>query len=219
MDEALSQLMPIHRIGSDGFPWWVGQVELTTDDDKNNKGGVRYKVRIVGDHPGSKEVLPTASLPWATVMMPVTAPFMPGNIGGSCSQLIEGCWVVGFYIDNDKQKPIIMGSIGQTPSATRIVHTPGPDRPAFITGANAKFLPDPSKDGVEEITEVGDTENPSTSEKGARTGSGLPTGRKRPAEDDGEPEVEDVPVPPGPEERVSREEWCQSVAEKCKDQD
>ena len=59
MDEALSRLMPTHRIGDDGFPWWVGQVELTTDDDKNNKGGLRYKVRIVGDHPGSKDVLPT----------------------------------------------------------------------------------------------------------------------------------------------------------------
>ena len=219
MDEALSRLMPTHRIGDDGFPWWVGQVELTTDDDKNNKGGLRYKVRIVGDHPGSKDVLPTSALPWANVMMPVTAPFMPGNVGGSSSQLIEGCWVVGFYIDGDKQKPIIMGSIGQTPGATRIVNTPGPDRPAFITGTNAEYLPDPYKDGVEEITEAGDSETPSTSEKGARTGAGLPTGRKRPAEDDGEPEVEDVPVPPGPQERLKREEWCQSVAEKCKDQD
>ena len=219
MDEALSRLMPTHRIGDDGFPWWVGQVELTTDDDKNNKGGLRYKVRIVGDHPGSKDVLPTSALPWANVMMPVTAPFMPGNVGGSCSQLIEGCWVVGFYIDGDKQKPIIMGSIGQTPGATRIVNTPGPNRPAFVTGTNAEYLPDPYKDGVEEITEAGDSETSSTSEKGARTGAGLPTGRKRPAEDDGEPEVEDVPVPPGPGERVKREEWCQSVAEKCKDQD
>ena len=51
-------------------------------------------------------------------MMPVNVPFMPGNVGGAHPQLIKGCWVIGFYLDNDKQKPIIMGSIGQTPGAT-----------------------------------------------------------------------------------------------------
>ena len=47
-------------------------------------------------------------------MMPVNVPFMPGNIGGH-PQLVKGCWVIGFYLDNEKQKPIIMGSIGPTP--------------------------------------------------------------------------------------------------------
>ena len=51
MDDALSRLMPTQRIGQDGFHWWVGQVEGTASDEKNNKGGYRYKVRIVGDHP------------------------------------------------------------------------------------------------------------------------------------------------------------------------
>ena len=181
MDEALSRLMPIHRIGNDGFPWWIGQVEGTVDDDKNNKGGYRYKVRIVGDHPGSKDLLPTAALPWATVMMPVNVPFMPGNIAGACSQLIEGCYVVGFYIDEDKQKPIILGSIGQTPGATKIVYTPGPDREVFIPGANANYSPDVFKDGVEEVTTVTDG-NSGLAEDGARTVSythlTLPTNRE-----------------------------------------
>ena len=86
MDDSLSRLVPIHQIGSDGYAWWIGQVEGTVDDDKNNKGGYRYKVRIVGDHPGNKDILPTAALPWAAVVMPVTTPFMPGNVGGACSQ-------------------------------------------------------------------------------------------------------------------------------------
>ena len=211
MDEALSQLMPVHRIGDDGFPWWIGQVEGTVDDDKNNKGGYRYKVRIVGDHPGSKDLLPTAALPWATVMMPVNVPFMPGNIAGACAQLIEGCYVIGFYIDEDKQKPIILGSIGQTPGATKIVYTPGPDRNSFIPGANANYQVDEYKDGTEDVTEVTDGES-GLAEDGARTGGGLPTGR----EVDGK---QDIPVPPSTTERLKREEWCQEVAEKCKDQD
>jgi len=215
MDEALSRLMPIHRIGDDGFPWWIGQIEGTYDDDTVNKGGYRYKVRIVGDHPGSKEILPTAALPWATVMMPVNVPFMPGNIAGACSQLIEGCYVVGFYIDSDKQKPIILGSIGQTPGATKIVYTPGPQRSPFIPGANANFPTDVYKDGVEEVTTVTDGES-GISEDGARTGSGLSTGRE--VEVDGK-KKEDIPVPPSAKERIKREEWCQEVAERCNDVD
>lgn len=217
MDESISRLVPVHEIGNDGFAWWIGQVEGTVDDDKNNKGGYRYKVRIVGNHPGDKKILPTAALPWATVMMPVTSPFMPGNIAGSGCQLIEGCWVTGFYVDADKQKPIIIGSIGQTPSATRIVNTPGPDRKAFITGSNANHAVDASKDGVEEIKNEGDTETASEATDGAKTGSGLPTGREVENED-GETK-EDIPVPPALKERLKREEWCQSVAEKCKNQD
>ena len=118
-DEALSRLIPSHKIGNDGLSWWVGQIEQTASDTQG-KGGWRYKVAIVGEHPKSKTLVQTKQLPWATVMMPVTAPFMPGNIGGASAQLIPGCWVIGFYLDNDKQKPIIMGSIGQVPGATTV---------------------------------------------------------------------------------------------------
>ena len=64
MDESLSRLMPSMRIGNDGFQWWVGQIEGTAADEENNKGGYRYKVAIVGDHPQSNEILKTADLPW-----------------------------------------------------------------------------------------------------------------------------------------------------------
>ena len=193
--------MPSHRIGNDGFSWWVGQIEGSSQEEENNKGGYRYKVRIVGDHPKSKEVLDTKDLPWANVMMPVNVPFMPGNIGGASSQLIRGCWVIGFYLDNDRQKPIIMGSIGVTPGATSKLNTPGPDREPFVSGPEALHPIDAAKDGVE-------------GEDGtAKTGGGLSTGRKR---GDGQP---DVPVPPALAERPSKEKWCQEVAEKCKDPD
>ena len=135
-DEALSRIAPSHRIGHDGFAWWVGQIEATAADEENNKGGYRYKVAIVGEHPQSKEIVDTADLPWASVMMPVNAPFAPGNITGVSAQLVPGCWVIGFYLDSDKQKPIIMGSIGQTPGSTTEKNTVDRDDPnsRFVTG-------------------------------------------------------------------------------------
>ena len=36
MDDALSRLMPNQRIGYDGFPWWVGQVEGTASDEETS---------------------------------------------------------------------------------------------------------------------------------------------------------------------------------------
>ena len=129
---------------------WVGQIEGTASDEANNKGGYRYKVRIIGDHPQDKSLLQTSELPWANVMMPVNVPFMPGNIGGGDPQLVEGCWVIGFYMDNMKQKPLILGSIGQTPGSTTVVKNVRPDDPGFTHGTRSgAYAPNPAKDGQE----------------------------------------------------------------------
>ena len=212
MDQVLSHLTPINRTGHDGFCWWVGQIEKTASDEANNKGGYRYKVRIVGDHPQDKSLLDTKDLPWANVMMPVTAPFTPGNIGGGDPLLVEGCWVIGFYMDAAKQKPLIMGSIGQTPGATTVVKNVRPDDPPFTTGTRSgKLAPIPAKDGQESPENREGGESDST----ANTGGGQSDGTKR---GDGKPRV---PAPAGndPATIKKREEWCQSVAEKCKDVD
>lgn len=116
MDQALSSLFPIHQIGADGFNWWVGQVESKKGDDPKESG--RYRVRIVGQHLKDCDAVPTEELPWANVMMPVTTPYTDGLTTGASVGLEPGCWVLGFYLDNDKQKPIIMGSIGHTKYAT-----------------------------------------------------------------------------------------------------
>ena len=201
MDQILSQLIPTQRVGSDGFNWWVGQVEATAEEDKKNKGGYRYKVRIVGDHPRSDEILPTGDLPWANVMMPVNVPFLPGNTGGAHPQLVKGCWVIGFYMDNDRQKPIIMGSIGQTPGATTVVRNRRPDTEPLTTALPANL--DPSTDGrpPAENPEGGEGESNKT------TGS-LPDGSSN-------EEGPKVPVPPRMLSGQDDEKWCQSVAEKC----
>ena len=203
MDDALSRLMPNQRIGYDGFPWWVGQVEGTASDEENNKGGYRYKVRIVGDHPSDREILDTGKLPWATVMMPVNVPFMPGNIGGGHPQLIPGCWVTGFYLDGDRQKPIILGSIGVVPGATSTINDIEPNTTkAFITGVRSgQYAPNPVTDGEE------------GKDGTAKTGGGLSDGTTR---GDGEQRVD---AGSKKNEVIKDEDWCQVTAEKCKDVD
>jgi hypothetical protein len=207
MDQLLSQLIPTQRIGSDGFNWWVGQVEQTAAEEKTNKGGYRFKVRIVGDHPQSKEILNTKDLPWANVMMPVNVPFMPGNVGGAHPQLIKGCWVVGFYLDNLKQKPIIMGSIGQTPGATTISKSERPgESTAFGTVNNTVDNPvNPVTDGqpAPENPEGGEEKPKGQPVETNKTTGALPNG------DD------TVPIPPRMLKGRDDEKWCQSVAEKC----
>ena len=203
MDDAFGRLMPTQRFGYDGFPWWVGQVEGTASDEENNKGGYRYKVRIVGDHPSNREVLDTDKLPWATVMMPVNVPFMPGNIGGGHPQLIPGCWVTGFYIDNDRQKPIILGSIGVVPGATSTINDCSPNETeAFKTCIRSgQYAPNPYTDGLE----GGDGT--------AKTGGGLSDGTTR---GDGEKRIDEGLKK---QEVIKDEDWCQVTAEKCKDVD
>ncbi len=147
MDPALSSLFPIHQIGADGFSWWIGQIESNKNEDPKNSG--RYRVRIVGQHLKSGDATPTSELPWAQVMLPVTTPFSDGGKTGASVGLNLGNWVVGFYVDNDRQKPIIMGSIGHTAGATKLENVEGDPNP----GATEK----------EFTTYVDDTTNPNIS--------------------------------------------------------
>ena len=68
----------------------------------------RYRVRIYGHHTQSKEKLPTAHLPWAIPMQPVTSAAISG-VGQSPTGLVEGSAVIGFFVDGDEgQIPVIM---------------------------------------------------------------------------------------------------------------
>jgi len=99
-------------MGRDGFLWFTGVVEDRQDPLQVG----RVRVRCLGYHTENKEELPTADLPWATVMHPVTDPSMSG-LGHTPSFLVEGSWVVGFFRDSDYQEPIIMGSLPGIPSS------------------------------------------------------------------------------------------------------
>ena len=93
-------------MGQDGFNWFVGVVE---DRDDPEKAG-RVRVRCLGYHSADIQKIPLESLPWASVMMPVTAGANSG-IGFSPHFLLEGTWVVGFFRDPAKQEPVIIGAI------------------------------------------------------------------------------------------------------------
>ena len=93
-------------MGQDGFNWFVGVVEDRNDPEKAG----RVRVRCLGYHSADIQKIPLESLPWASVMMPVTAGANSG-IGFSPHFLIEGTWVVGFFRDPAKQEPVIIGAI------------------------------------------------------------------------------------------------------------
>lgn len=110
-------LVKSNFIGRDGFRWWVGQIAPIESwkSQADGKGwGHRYKVRILGYHPYDTARLSDDDLPWAGVMMPVTA----GSGGGQFAQsanIKQGDVVVGFFLDGDNgQIPMIMGSFGRT---------------------------------------------------------------------------------------------------------
>ena len=98
-------------MGKDGFSWFVGVVE-----DRNDPSELgRVRVRVLGHHSESLTEVKTTDLPWAHVMHPVTDPSMQG-LGHTPSFLTQGSWVVGFFRDNEKQQPVIMGSLPGAPA-------------------------------------------------------------------------------------------------------
>ena len=100
-------------MGLDGFVWFTGVVENRNDPAKLG----RVQVRCLGYHTSDLLDIPSADLPWAHIMMPVTDPSMQG-LGNSPSFLTEGTWVVGFFRDaNEKQQPVILGSLPGVPAS------------------------------------------------------------------------------------------------------
>ena len=98
-------------MGLGGFLWFSGVVEDRQDPLKTG----RLRVRILGHHTDNKNTLPTADLPWALCMLPITASGVSG-IGQSATGLLEGSWVFGFFRDgNYRQEPIILGSLPGRP--------------------------------------------------------------------------------------------------------
>ena len=98
-------------MGIDGFIWFVGVVEDRQDPDKLG----RVRVRCLGFHTENITDLPTADLPWAHIMHPVTDPSMHG-LGNTPAFMVEGSWVIGFFRDAaEKQYPVIIGTLPGIP--------------------------------------------------------------------------------------------------------
>lgn len=93
--------------------WWVGQVPSGQTDNKLDpkKWGDRVKVRIMGYHPAGP-LLPDSDLPWALVLKPTSQ----GNGNKGSTGVVGGEWVMGFFLDDDCQLPIITGVLGRSNS-------------------------------------------------------------------------------------------------------
>ena len=123
-------------MGLDGFVWFVGVVENRNDPAKLG----RVQVRCLGYHTEDLVDIPSEDLPWAHVMHPVTDPAMQG-LGNSPTFLVEGSWVVGFFRDaNEKQQPVIIGSLPGVPQKkadkTTGFNDPNGKYPGTITHSN-----------------------------------------------------------------------------------
>ena len=100
-------------MGKDGFQWFVGVVE----DRNAPKFLGRVRVRCLGYHSDDLTKLPTADLPWAHPMNPITSATVSG-VGTTPLGSVEGTWVVGFFQDgNEAQMPVIIGTLPGVPSS------------------------------------------------------------------------------------------------------
>jgi len=121
-------------MGQDGFVWFTGVVEDRNDPSKLG----RVKVRCLGLHTESLVDIPTEDLPWAHIMQSTNNPSMQG-LGNTPSFLVEGSWVVGFFLDAvEKQQPLIIGSL--------------PGKPTSVADASQGFNDPNSKYPSEKIT-------------------------------------------------------------------
>ena len=121
-------------MGKDGFQWFVGVVEDRQDPQKVG----RVRVRCLGYHTPDNVQLPTADLPWAHPMNPITSATISG-LGQTPLGPVEGTWVVGFFQDGgEAQNPIIMGTLPGVPGG---LPTKGSDKgfQDFLNGNYPKY--------------------------------------------------------------------------------
>lgn len=75
----------------------------------------RVRVRVFGKHTDDKNLIPTSSLPWASVLQTATASL--SGIGKSAGRLLRGSWVKVVFVDPDCQYPLVLGSIHGIPAS------------------------------------------------------------------------------------------------------
>jgi hypothetical protein len=87
--------------------WWIGEVVNVYDPDQSG----RVQVRVYGRHDDVSNV-PDDALPWALPLQPVTSAAY-GKLGTAPLGLVRGSKIMGFWMDQDQQYPVIWGSFGK----------------------------------------------------------------------------------------------------------
>ena len=107
----MSRIRRDQFMGLDGFVWFMGVVEDRMDPLKLG----RVRVRCFGWHDRSLVTLPVDKLPWAQTISSIKSAAM-GDIGSSPTGIVEGTWVLGFFMDGKRaQFPMIIGTIPGIP--------------------------------------------------------------------------------------------------------
>lgn len=89
------------------FAWFFGVVEDVNDPLEIG----RVRVRVYNVHPTSVQQMPTESLPWASVIVPVTGGSLVG-VGQSPVGVQVGTTVLGFFADaSEMQIPVVLGCL------------------------------------------------------------------------------------------------------------
>lgn len=87
--------------------FWFGMVEDRADPLQLG----RVRVRVHGFHTEDTALIPTETLPWAVVLMPVTSASLSG-VGQAPVGLMIGSVVFGLWLDgDDQQMPMVLGTI------------------------------------------------------------------------------------------------------------
>ena len=123
--------------------------------------GWRYKVRIMDKHPDDKSILPDEELPWAQVLLPVTAGSGAANFAQT-PQINQGDTVSVAYFDADEQLPIITGILPRTGNVPQSEESPEADGFMPFTGFSDDFRPKSSRIPDNESNESNKESQPST---------------------------------------------------------
>jgi len=126
----------------------------------------RVRVRIHGIHTDDKLLIASADLPWCQVILPTTSAGLSGL--GTGHGLVEGSTVFGYFRDQAKQDPIVLGVAAGIPQAGYKEDTTD----ALITRSIEKGFNDPRALTVADYNEGSEAPNPV---QDSRRGWGLTT--------------------------------------------
>ena len=90
------------------YKWFIAQVatdqnEIAKEGEWPDMHGDRVKIRITGKHPKSNDNLSDDNLPWAIVAKST----LHGSKNYVSSGIWGGEWVIGFFLDEGEQQPVI----------------------------------------------------------------------------------------------------------------
>tara|TARA_X000000368_G_scaffold247107_1_gene195165 strand:- start:1417 stop:1980 length:564 start_codon:yes stop_codon:yes gene_type:complete len=107
-----------NNLGTIGnYKWFIAQVatdqnEAVKEGTWDDTHGDRVKIRIPGKHPKTNDTLSDDDLPWAIVAKPT----LHGNRNYVSSGIWGGEWVIGFFMDEGEQQPVITHVLGNNQS-------------------------------------------------------------------------------------------------------